>query len=129
MELARIGNKYLADTEPWKLIKEDKGRTETILNIVLQISSNLSILCEPFLPFTSVCLSRILNTESKKWNKAGSVDLLAPDHQLNESELLFEKIEDEVVKEQVNKLLETKKMNEQESNSPDLTPLKNENRL
>jgi methionyl-tRNA synthetase len=124
MELARIGNKYLADTEPWKLIKEDEGRVGTILNLALQIAANLSIVCEPFLPFTAEKLNKILNRKSSQWNAAGSNDLLDELHQLNKAELLFDKIEDKVVEAQVNKLLETKKMNEQENS--DLTPLKDE---
>ncbi|WP_436516738.1 methionine--tRNA ligase [Ekhidna sp. To15] len=126
MELARIGNKYLADTEPWKLIKEDQSRVETILNIALQISANLSIVCEPFLPHTAQKLIDIFNTEKKSWSEAGGVDYLADDHQLNKASLLFEKIEDKDVEKQVNKLLETKKMNEQETNTPDLPALKDE---
>ena len=126
MELARVGNKYLADTEPWKLIKEDKSRVETILNIALQISANLSILCEPFLPFTANKLREILSTEKKTWTDAGSVTLLPDEHQLNKASLLFEKIEDATVETQVNKLLETKKMNEQENTAPDLQALKDE---
>ncbi|MEP0987281.1 methionine--tRNA ligase [Ekhidna sp.] len=126
MELARIGNKYLADTEPWKLIKEDQSRVETILNIALQISANLAIVCEPFLPHTADKLMRILNTEKIAWSNAGGVDYLANHHQLNKAVLLFEKIEDKDVEHQVNKLLETKKMNEQETNTPDLPALKDE---
>ncbi|MEP1097555.1 MAG: methionine--tRNA ligase subunit beta, partial [Cyclobacteriaceae bacterium] len=126
MELARVGNKYLADTEPWKLIKEDESRVGTILNIALQIAANLSILCEPFLPFTSKKLNGILNVEEGKWSDAGSVHLLEDAHQMNKAELLFEKIEDDVVEAQVSKLLETKKMNEEENNAPELTPLKDE---
>ncbi len=126
MELARIGNKYLADTEPWKLIKEDETRVGTILNVALQISANLSILCEPFLPFTSKKLVGVLNMDVKNWAEAGNVDLLSNSHQLNPAELLFEKIEDKVVETQVNKLLETKKMNEEENNAPELMPLKDE---
>lgn len=126
MELARIGNKYLADTEPWKLIKEDQRRVETILNIALQISANLTIVCEPFLPHTSQKLVEILNTESRLWSSAGEVDYLKDHHQLNKATLLFEKIEDKDVEKQVNKLLETKKMNEQENNTSDLPELKDE---
>ena len=126
MELARAGNKYLADTEPWKLIKEDKSRVETILNLALQISANLSIICEPFLPFTSQKLTDILNVEKRNWSKAGEAELLEAGHQLNEASLLFEKIEDSAVETQVNKLLETKKMNEQENQTPDLPALKDE---
>ncbi len=126
MELARIGNKYLADTEPWKLIKEDESRVGTILNLALQISANLSILCEPFLPFTAEKLVGILNIDSKKWKDAGTIDLLNEEHQLSQAELLFEKIDDKVVEAQVNKLLETKKMNEEENNAPELEALKDE---
>jgi methionyl-tRNA synthetase len=124
MELARIGNKYLAETEPWKLIKTDQRRVETILNIALQISANLSILCEPFLPITAKRLLRILNTSTKDWSDAGSIDLLSAEHQMNEAELLFEKIEDKTVEQQVNKLEETKKMNEQENSVPEVQPMK-----
>jgi len=126
MELARVGNKYLADTEPWKVIKEDKNRVETILNLALQISANLAILCEPFLPFTSDKLFNILGIEKSKWAAAGSLDLIEGGHQLNKATLLFEKIEDKEVEAQVNKLLETKKMNEQEQQGPDLPALKEE---
>ncbi len=126
MELARAGNKYLADTEPWKLIKEDEGRVGTILNIALQISANLSIVCEPFLPFTAKKLAKVLNIESKKWAEAGNVDLLSSSHQLNQAELLFEKIDDKVIEVQVNKLLETKKMNDEENNASELEVLKDE---
>ncbi|WP_424964151.1 methionine--tRNA ligase [Ekhidna sp.] len=126
MELARIGNKYLADTEPWKLIKEDQSRVETILNIALQISANLAIVCEPFLPFTAEKLVGILNTDRKDWSEAGGMEFLPDDHQLNKAALLFEKIEDKDVEAQVNKLLETKKMNEKENTTPDLPSLKDE---
>lgn len=126
MDLARTGNKYLADTEPWKLVKEDPERVATILNIALQISANLSILCEPFLPFTSNRLNGILDLPKRSWVEAGSVDLISEGHQLKKAELLFEKIEDAEVEKQVNKLLETKKMNEQETNKPDQPELKSE---
>ena len=126
MELARIGNKYLADTEPWKLIKEDQERVETILNIALQISANLAIVCEPFLPFTADKLVSILNTEKRSWSEAGGIDFLVNGHEINKATLLFEKIEDKDVEAQVNKLLETKKMNEQENTTPDLPALKDE---
>lgn len=126
MELARTGNKYLAETEPWKLIKEDKERVETILNIALQISANLAIVCEPFLPFTAERLTNILNTEKRTWGQAGGMDFLADNHQMNQATLLFEKIEDKEVEIQVNKLLETKKMNEEETNAPAVPALKEE---
>lgn len=126
MELARIGNKYLADTEPWKLIKEDESRVKTILNVALQISANLAILCEPFLPFTSKKLTTILNLEVKKWSAAGSTELIAEGHKLNKAQLLFDKIDDAEVEAQVNKLNETKKMNEQENQQPEVPELKDE---
>lgn len=126
MELARVGNKYLADTEPWKLIKEDKSRVETILNIALQIGANLSIVCEPFLPHTSQRLIDILQVEKYTWADAGGIDYLSANHQLNKASLLFEKIEDKEVEKQVNKLLETKKMNEEENNTSEVPALKDE---
>ena len=112
MNLARIGNKYLADSEPWKVAKKDMDRTATILNIALQITANLSIVCEPFLPFSAKKLRSFLQTEMLPWEKLGSFDLIREGHALGKAELLFEKIEDEVVEQQLNKLLETKKANE-----------------
>lgn len=126
MELARLGNKYLADTEPWKLIKEDQQRVATILNMALQISANLAVVCEPFLPFTAEKLTTILNTKHRTWSAAGVVDLLEDGHPLNKATLLFEKIEDKEVEAQVNKLLQTKKMNEESNTKPDLPMLKEE---
>ncbi len=126
MELARAGNKYLADTEPWKIIKEDKRRVETVLNIALQISANLAILSEPFLPFTSEKLFHILNIEPLKWAHAGSIELIKSGHVINDAKLLFEKIDDDMVEAQINKLMETKKMNELEETAPDLAELKSE---
>lgn len=113
MNLARIGNKYLADTEPWKLAKTDMGRVATILNIALQITANLSIAFEPFLPFSMEKLNRMLNITHLGWNRLGTTDLLEAGHQLGETELLFEKIEDEVIEKQIQKLLDTKKSNEE----------------
>lgn len=112
MNLARLGNKYLTDQEPWKVIKADEARTKTILNLSLQICANLSILCEPFLPFSAKKLCEILNLEQQTWKNAGGVDLLQAGHRLNEPQFLFEKIEDEAIEYQVNRLLETKKANE-----------------
>lgn len=112
MDLARVGNKYLADTEPWKLIKENPDRVNTILNIALQIVANLSILGEPFLPKTSKKLATILGSATGSWTTAGQADLLRPGHQVNKVELLFEKIEDSVMEEQVLKLQNTKEQNE-----------------
>ena len=113
MNLARIGNKYLADTEPWKLAKTDMERVATILNISLQLVANLAIAFEPFLPFSSERLRQMLNMNSFDWSELGRDDLLAAGHQLNKPELLFEKIEDSVIEAQVQRLLDTKKANEE----------------
>ena len=111
MNLARIGNKYIADTEPWKVAKTDMARVETILNISLQLVANLAIAFEPFLPFSSARLRRMLNIKQFDWNQLGSTDLLEAGHQLAEPELLFEKIEDSVIEYQLKKLEDTKKAN------------------
>ncbi len=125
MDLARAGNKYLADTEPWKLIKENPDRVNTILNIALQIAGNLAILGEPFLPNTSRKLEKILGSGSEVWSRAGQIDLLPPGHEINKAELLFEKIEDDVIDAQIQKLQHTKEENE--SSQPDVvTPSKPE---
>jgi methionyl-tRNA synthetase len=108
MDVARMGNKYLADTEPWKLIKDDSDRVGTILNISLQIAANLNVLAGPFLPKTSKKLQSMLQLEQLQWQDAGSVELLTPGHQLSKAELLFEKIEDQVVDRQVAKLKDSK---------------------
>ena len=112
MNLARIGNKYLAETEPWILAKTDMNRVATILNISLQIAANLSIAFEPFLPFSSEKLRRMLSMDSFNWNELGKIDLLKEGLQLGTPELLFEKIEDEQVEAQVQKLQNTKEANE-----------------
>jgi methionyl-tRNA synthetase len=112
MNLARLGNKYLADTEPWKLIKTDEERVKTIMNIALQISASLSILMEPFLPTSAQKLASMLNQPLGDWSAAGSADLLATGHVIGTPELMFEKIEDAAVEAQVQKLLDTKKANE-----------------
>ena len=112
MNLARLGNKYLADTEPWKIVKTDKDRVATILNISLQIAANLSIVFEPFLPFSSEKLRDLLNLETFDWNNLGSIELLKPQLQLKKPVLLFDKIEDSAIEYQVQKLLNTKKKNE-----------------
>ena len=111
MNVARLGNKYLAETEPWKVIKTDEDRVRTILNIGLQIVATLEILIEPFLPFTADKLMKMLNHETNFWEDAGKMDLLPVDHQLNESHLLFEKIEDTEVEAQINKLNQSKLAN------------------
>ena len=113
MNLARIGNKYLADTEPWKLAKTDMNRVGTIMNIALQITANLAIVFEPFLPFSMEKLNKMLNVEPLGWNRLGATDLLPAGHQLGKAELLFEKIEDSVIEAQIQKLLDTKKANEE----------------
>ncbi|MDQ3046531.1 MAG: methionine--tRNA ligase [Bacteroidota bacterium] len=113
MNLARAGNKYLADNEPWTLIKTDEKRVQTIMNLSLQISANLTVLMEPFLPFTSVKLGKMLNLNTGlKWKDATRTDLLLPGHQINSASLLFDKIEDDVIAAQVQKLADSKKMNE-----------------
>ena len=113
MNLARIGNKYLADAEPWKTAKTDMERTATILNIALQITANLSIVFEPFLPFSTIKLRTFLQAEGLQWSQLGAFDLLTAGHMLGKAELLFEKIEDEVIEQQVQKLLDTKKANKE----------------
>ena len=100
MNLARIGNKYLADMEPWKLAKTDMPRVATIMNIALQITANLAIAFEPFLPFSMEKLNKMLNVEPLGWNRLGATDLLEAGHQLGKAELLFEKIEDSVIRGQ-----------------------------
>ncbi|MFY9310102.1 MAG: methionine--tRNA ligase [Bacteroidia bacterium] len=113
MNLARSGNKYLADNEPWTLIKTDEKRVQTIMNISLQIAANLAVVMEPFLPFTSKRLGGMLNLNpSLKWNDAKRTDLLLAGHQINAASLLFEKIEDEAISAQVQKLADSKKANE-----------------
>lgn len=112
MDLARLGNKYLADTEPWKLYKENPERVATILHIGLQIAANLSIVCEPFLPFTATKLAEMLQLPSLTWADAGKGDILKDGHQLGKAGLLFEKIEDSTVEAQIKKLEDTKKANE-----------------
>ena len=112
MNLARIGNKYLADSEPWKVIKTDPERVKTVINLSLQLVANLAIAFEPFLPFSSERLRGMLNVERPEWDRLGSTDLLPEGHQLNEPALLFEKIEDAVIEAQIQKLLDTKKANE-----------------
>ena len=113
MNLARIGNKYIADSEPWKVVKTDPERVKTVIYISLQLTANLAIAFEPFLPFSSEKLRKMLNMESFEWNRLGRTDLLQAGHRLAKPELLFEKIEDNVIEAQVQKLLDTKKANEE----------------
>ncbi len=124
MDLARLGNKYLADTEPWKLIKTDTERVGTILNISLQIATTLGIVSDPFLPFTNAKIKRILNYKDLSWDNAGSPSNLADGHQLNEPELLFEKIEDKTIEAQIQKLMDTKKENAETSGDAETSPQK-----
>ena len=113
MNLARIGNKYIADCEPWKVIKTDPERVKTIIYISLQLTANLAIAFEPFLPFSSEKLRHMLNMETFEWAQLGNTNLLQEGHQLNKPELLFEKIEDAAIEAQIQKLLDTKKANEE----------------
>ena len=122
INLARLGNKYLAETQPWHLIKTDAARTGTVLNVALQIAASLAPLLEPFLPESAQKLATMLNLELGNWASAGRADTLAVGHQLREPALLFAKIEDAVVETQVQKLLDTKKEN-QLANTP-VTPAK-----
>jgi len=117
MSLARLGNKYLADEEPWKVIKVDEQRTKTIMYVALQISGALAVLSEPFLPFTSMKLKSILNLgESLSWKDVAEKEILIPsEHQINKAELLFSKIEDKTIEAQVAKLEATKIANKQEN--------------
>lgn len=112
MNLARIGNKYLADSEPWKVNKTDPERVKTVLNLSLQLVANLGIAFEPFLPFSSQKLRMMLNMDEVEWDRLGATDLLPEGHVLGAPALLFERIEDSVVEAQVQKLLDTKKANE-----------------
>ena len=121
MNLARLGNKYLADAEPWKVIKVDEERVKTIMNVALQIAAGLAVLSEPFLPFTSNKLKNILNIDSSagdglNWNDVSTKEaLLQAEHQINQAELLFRKIEDTEIQAQLDKLEATKKANENEN--------------
>lgn len=117
MDLARLGNKYLAETEPWKVVKTDQARAGTILNIALQITANLAVVCEPFLPFTAQKLRQQLgvatmDADTFTWLNAGRADLLVAGHALGPGALLFAKIEDDAINAQIQKLLNTKRMNE-----------------
>lgn len=125
MELARTGNKYLAETEPWKLIKTDPERVSTIMNLAAQIVSNLAILGEPFLPFTSTKIFKFLDLEKLKWSFSGSVDLLKPGKTVLKPELLFSKIEDKEIEKQIEKLQATQIENSKmESENVEIPPMK-----
>ncbi|NMM49086.1 methionine--tRNA ligase [Marinigracilibium pacificum] len=128
MDLARLGNKYLADTEPWKLIKEDPERVKTIMNIALQITASLAVVMEPFLPFSSDKLKEILNIKDGKfsWANAGDSEFLKAGHKLNKPSLLFEKIEDKIIEEQMSKLEAIREENQKENAPVTVEPLKSE---
>ncbi len=111
MNFARIGNKYLADTEPWKVVKSDPERVKTILNIALQITANITIAIEPFMPFSSAKILSMLNIEKLGWDNLGSMSLIAADHTIGEATLLFEKIEDDVIEKQLKRLDDIRKAN------------------
>ena len=124
MNLARLGNKYLAEMEPWKLVKTDATRVETIMNIALQITANLGIVLQPFLPRTAAKIASFVNFETTDWTQAGRADLLVAGHQTNEPSILFTKIEDTLVEAEVEKL---KNANAQATASnPALAPQKEE---
>jgi methionyl-tRNA synthetase len=112
MNLARLGNKYLADEEPWKLIKTDEQGTKNILYVALQIASALASLGEPFIPFSADKLAKMLNTKLQGWDTIAEGELLVPGHQINGASLLFEKVEDEAIQKQLDRLEATKKANE-----------------
>lgn len=124
MNYARIGNKYLADTEPWKVVKTDPERVATILNVALQITADLSVAIEPFLPFTAEKIRRMLAVEPLGWERLGEAELLPVGHRIGEPELLFEKIEDGAVEAQLRKLSETKAANAAVESKQHTDPLK-----
>ena len=111
MNVARIGNKYLADTEPWKVIKTDPERVKTILYVALQITANTAIAIEPFMPFSSAKMLKMLAVDKFGWERLGATDLIPAGHRIGEPELLFEKIEDDVIQRQLDKLAATKAAN------------------
>jgi len=118
MNFAHLGNKYLAETEPWKTIKSDRERTATILYTALQMVANLSIVFEPFLPFSAEKIRQFLQIDTLSWDRLGDTDILPVGHELGKSELLFEKIEDEVIERQIQRLRDTKKANETKTYKP-----------
>ncbi len=112
MAIARLGNKYLADTEPWKVIKTDPDRVATILNVALQITANLAIATEPFMPFTSAKILVMLDTKPFGWQHLGRTDLIEAGHKIGKAELLFEKVDDSVIERQLQKLADTRQQNQ-----------------
>ena len=119
MNLARIGNRYITECEPWKVWKEDPKRVETILHVCLQLTANLAIAFEPFLPFSSQKLRQMLCIDNFEWEQLGAMDILKAGHQLGEPSLLFEKIDDSVIEQQLQKLEDTKKANEAKNYVPE----------
>ena len=111
MNIARLGNKYLADTEPWKVVKTDPERVKTILNVALQIVANTTVAIEPFMPFSAEKLTRMLAVDHLEWDVIGQSDIIKAGHTIAAAELLFEKIEDEVIERQIKKLEDAKKAN------------------
>ena len=126
MNLARLGNKYLAETEPWKLIKTDEERVKTVMNIALQITCNLAIVCEPFIPFSSNKLFALLNMPTLKWHAAKQTSNMASGHVINKDELLFAKIEDAEVEAQIKKLEDSKEANASTTPATAIEPSKPE---
>ena len=124
MNISRIGNKYLADTEPWKVIKTDSKRVETILNIALQITANTAIAIEPFMPFSAAKILGMLAVEKFSWERLGAMDLIPAGHAIGEPALLFEKIEDDVIQHQLDKLAATKAANEAAESNQSIEPQK-----
>jgi len=123
MDIARLGNKYLAETEPWKLIKDNKDRVATILNIALQITANLAILGEPFLPFSSKKIREFINLDNFNWDNAGNINILKENHKINKASLLFEKIDDEIIEKQIQKL-RSSRIQKESSEKNNLLPQK-----
>ena len=124
MNYARIGNKYLADSEPWKLIKTDPERVKTILNIALQITADIAIAIEPFMPFSAEKILAMLGVEKVSWSRLGATDLISAGHKINKAELLFEKIEDDVIQAQLDKLAAAKAANEAANAAQNIEPQK-----
>ena len=124
MNYARIGNKYLADSEPWKVVKSDPARVETILNIALQITADIAVAIEPFMPFTAAKIMRMLNIEKLDWERLGAMDLVAAGHQIAQPELLFEKIEDAAIEAQIEKLRIKKEQKLAEKAAQNIEPQK-----
>lgn len=124
MDLARLGNKYLADHEPWKLVKTDPERTKTIMYLAIQVAANLVPLMEPFLPHSAEKLRSMLGIEQMQWSEAGDINLIKPGHKLEEASLLFQKIEDEEIQKQLDKLQQTKMQNEAEQKTYSPAPSK-----